>query len=68
MITVIDMAAGELIYSSTAKSIDAPLEREKEVCYPMLALQEVEATTEKDISMPPELADCPANKFLKKFD
>jgi len=70
MITVMNMATGEIIQSSTVPATReaAP---EVEVAYdcPTLALQEVEsAAVQSRAGMPPELADRPIEAFLAEFD
>ena len=68
MITVIDMASGKLICSSTATEIDTPVT----LCrseFPMtaLALQEVQAETVSNV-MPPEFVDIPAAAIITMFE
>jgi len=66
MITVIDMASGELICSSTATKIEPPVTIRHELPMPALALQEVQSETVANV-MPPELADISAAAFLAQF-
>jgi len=69
MITVIDMASGELICSSTATKTESPVTAQRnEFPVPALALQEVQSETVVSNTMPPELADIPAAAFLAKFE
>jgi len=68
MITVIDMASGKLISSSTATKAEGPVTAcRNELPVPTLALQEVQSETISN-TMPPELADIPAALFLAKFE
>jgi len=68
MITVIDIASGKLICSSTATKAEGPvIECRNELPVPALALQEVQSETISN-TMPPELADVPAAAFLAKFE
>jgi len=68
MITVIDMASGKLICSSTAAKAESPvIACRNELPALALALQEVQSETISN-TMPPELADIPAAAFLAKFE
>ena len=68
MITVIDMASGKLICSSTATEVEGPVTAcRNEFPELALALQEVQSETISN-TMPPELADIPAAAFLAKFE
>ena len=68
MITVIDMASGKLICSSTATKTESPVTAQRnEFPVPALALQEVQSETVSN-TMPPELADIPAAACLAKFE
>ena len=66
MITVIDMASGELICSSTSQYTKSPAAvHENEFPVAALALQEVQPDTGTiSKTMPPELADIPVSVFL----
>jgi len=67
MITVIDMASGELIYSSTTAEVESPATMyENEIPTPALALQEIQPEIISN-TMPPELADIPVATILAKF-
>ncbi len=67
MITVIDMASGELTCSSTAAQVKRPITaREDERPIPALALQEVQPEVNTQ-AMPPEFADVPVAAILAKF-
>ncbi len=68
MITVIDMASGELICSSTETKIESPATIRDELHMPALALQEVQYEEAVAHVMPPELVDIPAAAFLAKFE
>ncbi len=67
MITVIDIASGELIYSSSATQVESPATvYGNEFPLPTLALQEIQPEAISN-TMPPELADIPAAAILAKF-
>jgi len=71
MITVIDMASGELICSTTSTTSvtteDSTIQYGTELPMPALALQEVQVETASN-AMPPELADVPVAAILAKFE
>ena len=68
MITVIDMASGKLICSSTAAETESPATMcGNDFLVPALALQEVQSEIISN-TMPPELADIPVAAFLAGFE
>ena len=68
MITVIDMASGKLICSSTATKAEGPvIAYRNEYPVPALALQEVQSEIISK-KIPPELVDIPVAAFLAQFE
>lgn len=68
MMTMIDMASGELISSNSTIQTKHPATAYRDEFFtPSLALQEIEPEVSLN-NMPPELADIPAAAILARFE